>query len=293
MSVEKKNLDNVLSHHEIVDLLCLTMLVYNYGKTFEFDKNENVEEFMNNIKENPKGLDSLGLNDTRKEAFLKICKESPQGSIVTFVSDKDTDLQVGITKSVTHKRFTVVFRGSESKSDWWYDFQVMKTNLKRDIYVHSGFHQQLFTNGVYDELVSLLKELLVDNPDYEIFITGHSLGAALSTLFGYLLSNEISNKITIVSFASPRVGNKEWKKDFESKTNLIHYRVTNNRDVVTAIPMWNYHHVGINVQLFENCYKIHFKESYNKFWEYSLFRCFSPGDHDCDLYYKNLIKNVW
>ena len=281
----------LITHKEVNDLLCLTMLVYNYGKTFKFDENQDVESFMNQMKENPDKLEDLGLNETRKEAFLYLCNGAPHGKILKFISCQETDLQVGITISEVQKRITVVFRGSESKSDWWYDLQVFKKQLDNDIYVHSGFYKQLFS--VYAELEKFVLRKINNNPNYDIYITGHSLGAALSTLFGYLLSSKTNRKITVVSFASPRVGNKEWKKDFESKENLTHYRITNNRDIVTALPMWDYHHVGINLQLFEDCYKIHYNESYNKFWEYSIFRCFSPGDHDCDLYYKNLLKNVW
>lgn len=292
MSIEKKDLNkNFISHCEINDLLCLTMLVYNYGKTFEFGKNQDVESFMNQIKNEPDKLDTLGLNQTRKEAFLHLCSGAPHGKILKFISNDDTDIQVGITKSEVQKRINVVFRGSESKSDWWYDLQIFKKELENNICVHVGFYKQLFS--VYAELEEYVLKNIENNPDYEVYITGHSLGAALATLFGYLLSTKTNRKITIVSFASPRVGNKEWKNNFESKENLIHYRVTNNRDIVTALPMWDYHHVGINVQLFEDCYKVHYNESYNKFWEYSIFRCFNPWDHDCDLYYKNLLKNVW
>ena len=287
----KNESQKLITHKEVNDLLCLTMLVYNYGKTFKFDENQDVESFMNQMKENPDKLEDLGLNETRKEAFLYLCNGAPHGKILKFISCQETDLQVGITISEVQKRITVVFRGSESKSDWWYDLQVFKKQLDNDIYVHSGFYKQLFS--VYAELEKFVLRKINNNPNYDIYITGHSLGAALSTLFGYLLSSKTNRKITVVSFASPRVGNKEWKKDFESKENLTHYRITNNRDIVTALPMWGYHHVGINLQLFEDCYKIHYNESYNKFWEYSIFRCFSPGDHDCDLYYKNLLKNVW
>ena len=46
-----------------------------------------------------------------------------------------------------------------------------------------------------------------------------------------------------------------------------------------------------------NCYLLKteiFKNyTYNTWWKYSLFNCFSVGDHDIDLYYQNLKKNPW
>ena len=58
------------------------------------------------------------------------------------------------------------------------------------------------------------------------------------------LSHEISQQVTIVSFASPRVGNNGWKKSFDAKENLHHYRITNCNDIVTAFPNILYRHVG-------------------------------------------------
>ena len=43
------------------------------------------------------------------------------GKIVEFINDPETDLQAAITLSETKKTITVVFRGSESRSDWFYD----------------------------------------------------------------------------------------------------------------------------------------------------------------------------
>ena len=67
---------------------------------------------------------------------------------------------------------------------------ITKKKISDDVYVHSGFYHQLHTNNVYDNIVSKVNEILIENPDYEVFVTGHSLGAALSTLFGYEFSGE-------------------------------------------------------------------------------------------------------
>ena len=42
-----------IPHADMLDLLRITMLVYNYGKTFTVeDQNETVESFVNKIKDN-------------------------------------------------------------------------------------------------------------------------------------------------------------------------------------------------------------------------------------------------
>lgn len=291
---------NVIQHSIAKDLLGLTMLVYDYSNKFSLDNNETIETFVN---KNDTAIDTsdidlnIDVTDERKEVIENLSKTSPHGRVVDFISDPKTDIQVGITISETNKRITVVFRGSESKSDWYYDLMILKTKILEDVYrncsVHSGFYKQLHETDVYEQILETLKKLLEEYPDYVIYVTGHSLGAALSTLFGFELSHEIDKQITVVSFASPRVGNNVFRNVFDKKSNLIHYRVTNDRDIVTAGPMINFQHVGINIALSEDNCKIYKSYDYNQWWKFSLFNCWKVSDHNVDLYYKRLCKNPW
>jgi predicted lipase len=282
-----------IPHADMLDLLRITMLVYNYGKTFTVeDRDETVESFVNKIKGNGT-IDKLELSDERKDALTEIATNVPSGKVHSFISDEETDVQAGVTVNEIDKRICIVFRGSESKTDWYYDLQIRKRVLKDDIWVHSGFYNQLCENGVYDKICSTVKELLNKYNDYSIYITGHSLGAALSTLCGFKLAQEIPNQVTVVSFASPRVGNSKWKKAFDEQPNLSHYRVTNGRDIVTAFPIYKYYHVGKTVRLFEDSFSYFTDYSEFKWYDFTLFQCWSPGDHDCDLYYKRLLLNTW
>ena len=287
----KRQDQNIINHSEATDLLGLTMLVYDYSNKFKLENNETVESFVENLKG---GAEELGLSNERQKALEELSEKSPHGRVVDFISDKETDIQVAITISEVNSRICVVFRGSESSSDWYYDLMITKHNLHDDVWVHKGFHQQLTKNGTYDKLLESVNKLANDNPAYKIYVTGHSLGAALSTLFGYMLSRERPDKeIVVVSFASPRVGDENWKNSFDSKSNLVHYRVTNSRDVVTAIPMIFYKHVGINISLEDDKYEIFSKDCEYPWYRYSLFNCWRVSDHDMDLYYKRLLKNPW
>ena len=86
-----------LAHSDAVDLLRLTMLVYNYGKDFSLKNDEDIETFIGHMGDSDKENPLSELNETRQEAFTEIAKKSPHGKIVKFISDEDTDLQVGIT----------------------------------------------------------------------------------------------------------------------------------------------------------------------------------------------------
>lgn len=284
---------NQLSYTTAVDLLRITLLIYNYGKEFSLDKKDDtVEAFVDGLKR--KGLfEQLQLNETRRKVLSDIAYNVPSGKLAKFIQDETTDIQVGVTFCENKRRICVVFRGSESRKDWYYDLLIMKHKLSDDIKVHSGFYKQLTENNVYNNIVSEVKKILDTHPDFSIYITGHSLGGALSTLFGYMLSNEIDNQITVVSFASPRVGNYKWKQAFNAKNNLTHYRITNNRDIVTAFPLYRYHHVGHNIKLFNDTYKLIENNAHRSWYEETIFTCWRVSDHDCELYYNRLTSTEW
>lgn len=279
----------MIDKQTVQEMAGLSLMVYEYGKKFRINHDTTVKEFFSNMSDE----DKKSYSETKQEVFDLMIKYAPQGEVELFVDDEDTDLQGGVTISKTNKRITVVFRGSESRTDWYYDFMIAKTKLNRNIYVHSGFYSMLMSKNCYIPISDKVKELLKENPDYEVYVTGHSMGSNLSCLFGYLLSKEIPNKICVVSFAGARLGNQGFKDDFNQQPNLIHYRVTNNRDIVTAAPMWNYKHVGININLHDNRVEIYENYDYNHYWKFSLFTSWSVREHNMELYYNRISKNNW
>jgi len=279
----------LISHKDICALAKLTILVYEYGVSITPTNQHTIEDFVSDVVT---GKVNKLENELRMDIIKDLSKSSPNGRVHKFFSNETCDLQCGITISDNNKRISVVFRGSESCYDWYYDLSIVKKQLHDDVYVHSGFHKQLHTEQIYEKISKEVTELLVKYSNYELYITGHSLGAALATLYGYEISREITNKVTVVSFASPRVGNTPFRREFDARSNLIHYRVTNDRDMVTAAPNINYYHVGIVIALKENKYDVYYNYDYS-WYKYSIFRCWSVYDHSIDLYYKRLISNTW
>jgi predicted lipase len=277
-----------ITHKVALDLLRITILIYSYGDSIK-TTDDTIENFVSKITD----ASQLKISDMEKQLLFDVAKNIPSGKVCNFINDAKTDLQAGITINEIDKRICVVFRGSQSSKDWFYDLSVVKHNLKDDIWVHGGFYKQLYDTNVYESILQEVKLQLEKHPDFTIYITGHSLGAALATLFGYLLAHEIENQVSVVSFASPRIGDAKWQKSFESKDNLHHYRVTNCRDIITAFPVYNYKHVGTNIRLFQDTYSIHADYKDDSWYDYTIARCWSVADHGCDLYYKHLIKHIW
>ena len=159
------------------------------------------------------------------------------------------------------------------------------------MYVHGGFYRLLYKNNLYHQLFVSIESLLTTYKNYNLNITGHSLGAALATLFGYFLSYDIPNKINIISFASPRVGNKTWVSTFNKKENINHYRIVNQKDIVTAIPYFDYCHCGnyINVSnnnLLDYVNMISYEDNN------SIINYYNISDHSIENYYINFNKCI-
>lgn len=128
----------------------------------------------------------------------------------------------------------LAFRGTEAnRVDFLTDLKArfVKTDAGE---MHNGFDTAY---GLIQAEVKLAIDQIKDLP---IYITGHSLGAALATIAAYELERD--NLAACYTFGSPRVGDRNL--DWKIKTPV--YRVVNRADIVTNIPLMamNYQHVG-------------------------------------------------
>jgi triacylglycerol lipase len=115
------------------------------------------------------------------------------------------------------------FRGTEvtQKSDVLADLKAGKNVEACGGKVHVGFKGEI--NKVWPAITVSLAN--IDN----VYITGHSLGAAMATIAASRIQNKV---IALVTFGSPRAGNRE----FVNSLAVTHYRVQNNCDDVTKVP---------------------------------------------------------
>jgi triacylglycerol lipase len=115
------------------------------------------------------------------------------------------------------------FRGTEvsEPSDILADLKAGKNIEACGGKIHVGFKGEI--NKLWPTI-----EKAVANID-NLYITGHSLGAAMATV----AASRVQSKVTaLVTFGSPRVGNQE----FVDSLTVTHYRVQNNCDDVTKVP---------------------------------------------------------
>jgi triacylglycerol lipase len=115
------------------------------------------------------------------------------------------------------------FRGTEvtQKSDILADLKAGKNIEACGGKVHVGFKGEI--NKVWPAIEKAIAD--VD----KLYITGHSLGAAMATV----AASRVQSKVTaLITFGSPRVGDAEFVKSL----TVEHYRVQNNCDDVTKVP---------------------------------------------------------
>ncbi|KAJ6935662.1 hypothetical protein NC652_010624 [Populus alba x Populus x berolinensis] len=184
-------------------------------------------------------------------------------------------------KALLGRRDIVVsWRGTLLSVEWLKDFEPELISVPEifgnDVAkMHKGFHS-LYTakddkstyskTSARDQALAAVSKLVDQYEDEEISITvtGHSLGAAIATLNaldivvnGYNKTTGAQNKafpVTAIVFASPRVGDTNFKTLCEGLEDLHVLRVTNEKDIVPNLPLdippfFSFKHVGEELRI--------------------------------------------
>ncbi|XP_073388688.1 triacylglycerol lipase OBL1 [Physcomitrium patens] len=115
----------------------------------------------------------------------------------------------------------------------------------------------------YDAITKRVGLILKENPRAKLFITGHSLGGALASLYATMLhytgQTEIASKIgAVYTFGQPRVGDQDFVNYANSKLKGKFFRVVYCNDVVPRVPfddiVMAYKHIG-DCNYFNSVYK--------------------------------------
>ena len=130
------------------------------------------------------------------------------------------------------------FRGTEvtEPSDILADLKSGKNIEAVGGKIHVGFKGEI--NKLWPTI-----EKAVANID-DLYVTGHSLGAAMATIASGRMQSKV---VALVTFGSPRVGNTE----YVNSLTFTHYRVQNNCDDVTKVPfkLMGFAHYGTHKYL--------------------------------------------
>lgn len=166
---------------------------------------------------------------------------------IAFIATKDDNIYLS-------------FRGTANIMDDVDDAAALQEPYK---FVPMGGSVSLGFQGVYEgdeanpvesAILSKLDELTMTGNFNNLFITGHSLGAALAFLAFPDLSQNLGmiDSVTMYNFAGPAVGDSQFVSTYEGEESLnrISFRIVNEYDLVPKLPPlgldcpdFDYHHV--------------------------------------------------
>lgn len=138
--------------------------------------------------------------------------------------------------AASDKELVITFRGTNPShiSDLAADANALPVHDVNG-FVHEGF--KTYTEHLLPKVKAWVKKY----PNRDIYITGHSLGAAMS-LYCVDKLEDAGYKITkLFTFGQPRLGNK----GFVNRILADHHRFVNCNDIVTHVPppsLGYYHH---------------------------------------------------
>ena len=152
------------------------------------------------------------------------------------------DLSFSTFVNPSEKIFLTAFRGTQGVYQLIHEIK-QSTAITYDLYpidnaVAGDYFYSRYINYLRMAFQISTKNAKAMYPDYEYYITGHSLGGAFATLaaldasLGGLVSSE---NLHLFTFGSPRVGDFNLAKAVVDNVNEM-YRITHDRDIVPHLP---------------------------------------------------------
>jgi len=172
---------------------------------------------------------------------------------VTWIEDTQSDTQAFV--AVKDGCLVISFRGTKGAKDlltdslfrkeaFWVDGEESGSAGK----VHRGFLGAF--NSVWKRVLAAVNDL---GPDHPIFVTGHSLGAALAQLAAMRLAANGKTVAAVYLYGSPRVSDADFAEAYNKLLETQTYLHINNTDIVATVPPgWlGFRHVGQPARRFD------------------------------------------
>lgn len=170
-----------------------------------------------------------------------------------FGKDKQEEVYGAVFRSLDDpSHYIYAFRGTASGLDVLDDLGAemkdfvafdQSISIPKDVKVEAGFDDvyrsaKNKTPSMQMQLFELVDQLNAsENPIKSLWVTGHSLGAALCQLFSLDLALSRPEITSLnINYASPRVGNAEFVDFFERSSAKNTLRVQNTHDKVPCVP---------------------------------------------------------
>ncbi|TFK53449.1 alpha/beta-hydrolase [Heliocybe sulcata] len=212
----------------------------------------------------PRGLEKRSISEAlyddlffyfkyASSAYSIVCA-SPNGNVlVEEFSNAITDTQGYIARDDSRKEIIVALRGSTSVQDALTDSEddlIPYTSPGVSPPAGSTVHMGFLTawNSVAPGVISAVRSQLASYPGYAIVTSGHSLGAALSSLAAVSMKGNFpTSPVRMYTYGQPRTGNPTYAYYVNDLFGSDAFRFVHTTDgVPTSIPQsLGYRHHGI------------------------------------------------
>jgi hypothetical protein len=191
----------------------------------------------------------LVIRTFREKAGLPVVQSFSSQGTECFVASNSDFAIVAFRGTETTPRTSAPRDFADIFRDLLIDFDIIPTRLGQGGKVHHGFQKAVddvwLDHDGTEGIASYLSRLDSDGRARTIWVTGHSLGAALATL----AAQRCDRLHGLYTFGSPRVGDEGFAESFrqliKGKFGIEYYRFVNDKDIVTTVPPQGfYRHVG-------------------------------------------------
>lgn len=175
-------------------------------------------------------------------SYSDYCAVPPSGStVVKYFNVSFTDTQATLFRDDKAQEIILSFRGSSSPKDLDTDFEFTLAPLTAtgtscsSCKVHSSF--QIAYESVASAVISAVQSELSSSGYSKFTITGHSLGAALSSIATASFIGSGVKVANTYTFGEPRNGDAAWASYLSNQIpDSNYFRVTHYNDGVPQIP---------------------------------------------------------
>ncbi|CAK84420.1 unnamed protein product (macronuclear) [Paramecium tetraurelia] len=176
-----------------------------------------------------------------------ISQQYPHLSKIQIFENIELETRGYIAYNSHSQAITVVFRGASNIKNFIADIDAKKIEFNPicKCQVHEGFFAAYTSLKIHLDV--LIGEYRIKYPYAKYYVTGHSLGGAMATLFASELAM-IGVKVTLVTVGSLRVGDSDFY-DWFSTLKVTHSRLTNKKDIAPHLPPVRYEFEHVNTEI--------------------------------------------
>ena len=180
---------------------------------------------------------------TLNDWSCSVCPHFPGVTNVSTHIDLGHQSQGFVAYNPTDNEIVYAFRGTVNLDGWIEDFDFFQTPYNATNCTGCKVHEGLWWgyNALAVHLLPKLQELVYAYPSADIFVTGHSMGAAQAGYAFLDVLQEIkghTGKKRMYNFGCPRLGNPAFVAwaDQVLEPHQEHFRMTNFGDPVVHLP---------------------------------------------------------